>query len=177
VQAFRPAVCTTRPHDHRSPQALSYVGFQRYFVTTGTAFRRPIFTQDAVAATTTAAILETARAFEFAAVAYCLMPDHVHLLLIAESEHANLVKFVKQAKQVTGFTYRRAEGRPLWQPGYHERILRDDEATLAVARYILENPVRAGLTKSLFEWPHAGSDVYSVPELLTAWEQETQSRG
>ncbi len=101
------------------------------------------------------------------------MPDHVHLLLIAQSEDADLTRFVKHAKQVTGFAYRQAKGQSLWQPGYHERILRDDEATLSVARYILENPVRAGLATTLGEWPHAGSDVYTWPELLTAWEQQT----
>ena len=86
-----------------------------------------------------------------------------------------MTHFVKQIKQVTGFAYRQTHGGSLWQPGYHERILRDDESTLAVARYILENPVRAGLAKALGEWPLAGSDVYSWPELMTAWEDVQQA--
>ena len=44
-----------------------------------------------------------------------------------------------------------------------------------MAKYILENPVRAGLAKALGEWPLAGSSVYTWPELLTAWEQQTRS--
>jgi putative transposase len=78
-----------------------------------------------------------------------VMPDHVYLLVTAQREEADLGKFVKHAKQVTGFAYRLATDASLWQPGYHERVLRDEEATLTVARYVLENPVRAGLAKAL----------------------------
>jgi len=157
------------------PQRLvgvSYVGFQRYFVTTCTAFRKPLFNDHAVAADIAEQILQLSREFEFAIIAYCFMSDHVHLLLGGRSEQADLERFVKRAKQVTGFAYRRTHRGSLWQPGYHERVLRDDEATLTVAQYILENPVRAGLAKALGEWPLAGSDVYSWPELLTAWEEQ-----
>ena len=161
---------TNRP---RRLDGVSYVGFQRYFVTTCTAFRKPVFKDDAIAANVTTQILQSATAFGFAVVAYVLMPDHVHLLPIAQSENADLTRFVKHFKQVTGFAYRQATRRPLWQAGYHERILRDDEATQDVARYILENPVRAGLAKSLGEWPYAGSSVYTWPELLSAWDTQT----
>ena len=162
---------TDRP---RRLTGVSYVGFQRYLVSTCTAFRKPVFEDHVVGDDTVAQILQAARELEFDVTAYCLMPDHVHLLLTARLEAADLTRFVKHAKQVTGFTYRRATGQGLWQPGYHERILRDDEATLAVARYVLENPVVAGLAKALGEWPLAGSGVYTWPELFTAWEQQTE---
>ena len=98
------------------------------------------------------------------------MPDHVHLFVSAESERADFVAFMKRFKQMTGFAYKKHTTDALWQPGYHERVLRDDEASEAVARYILANPVRAGLATQLGEYPHAGSDVYTLEELLTAWE-------
>jgi putative transposase len=162
---------TSRP---RRLHGVSYTGLQRYFITTCTAFRRPIFDDRLIATDIVSKILRTAAPFRFAVLAYCAMPDHVHLLLVAEHNDADLTRFVKHAKQVTGFAYRQTTGDPLWQPGYHERVLRDDEGTLAVAKYILENPVRARLAKTVGEWPHAGSGVYSWPELLTAWEQETR---
>ena len=59
------------------------------------------------------------------------------------------------------------------QSGYHEHILRDDEATESVVRYVLENPVRAGLTAALGEYAFAGSDVYELDALKTAWEKQT----
>jgi REP element-mobilizing transposase RayT len=121
-------------------------------------------------------VLESADSHGFAVVAYCVMPDHVHLLVTAQREDADLGRFVKHAKQVTGFAYRRVTDASLWQPGYHERVLRDEEATLTLARYILENPVRAGLATVLGEWTHAGSAVFTWPELRTAWEQSTHAR-
>ena len=163
---------TNRP---RRLSGVSYVGFQRYFVTTCTAFRRTHFNDRSLATETIQQILQLAREFEFAVIAYCGMPDHLHLLLAGRSEQADLERFIKRAKQVTGFAYRQMHDGSLWQPGYHERVLRDDESTLAVARYILENPVRAGLAKALGEWPLAGSDVYSWPELMTAWEDVQQA--
>jgi REP element-mobilizing transposase RayT len=108
--------------------------------------------------------------FEFALVAYCVMPDHVHALLEARAERSDFKAMMKRFKQMTGFAYKKQTGRQLWQPGYHERVLRDDEASEAVARYILENPVRAGLTRELGEYPYAWSDVYDLAGLLTAWE-------
>jgi REP-associated tyrosine transposase len=155
---------------------VSYVGFQRYFVTTCTAFRNPAFTDPDVAEHVVALILESADSHGFSVVAYCVMLDHVHLLVTAQREDADLRRFVKHAKQVTGFDYSQINHTALWQSGYHERVLRDDEATLAVARYILENPVRAGLAEALGEWPHAGSGVYTWPELMTAWEESAPSR-
>ena len=152
---------------------VSYVGLQRYAVTFCTAFRKPIFDNHTVGKDTASQFLQAARDLQFDLVAYCLMPDHVHLLASSQSEAGDLIPFVKHLKQITGYRYRQSTGQKLWQPGYHDRILRDEEATLTVARYILENPVRAGLAKALGEWPLAGSSVYTWPELLTAWEQQT----
>ena len=71
----------------------------------------------------------------------------------------------------TGFANRQKTKERLWQAGYHERILRNDEASPSVARYILENPVRAGLTKAIDEYPFAGSGIYDGEALKTAWDE------
>jgi hypothetical protein len=46
-----------------------------------------------------------------------------------------------------------AEG-PVWQSGFHDRALRHDEDLLDAARYIVANPLRAGLVKSLRMYSH-----------------------
>jgi REP element-mobilizing transposase RayT len=163
---------TNRP---RRLDGVSYVGMQRYFLTICAAFRRPLFDDATLAAATQSHILHVATTFAFAVGAYCIMPDHVHLLMLAQSDQSDLERFVKQLKQVTGFAYKQGHRKPLWQPGYHDRILRDDVATLDVARYILENPVRAGLAKRLGEWPFAGSGVYSWDQLRDLWELDGTS--
>jgi putative transposase len=110
--------------------------------------------------------------FEFALIAYCFMPDHLHLLVAGGSERSDLCSLVKAFKQATGFSHRRCTGDALWQHGYHERILRDDEHTWTVARYILENPIRAGLAVRLGDYPFAGSDEYDWPALLSTWDRQ-----
>jgi REP element-mobilizing transposase RayT len=85
------------------------------------------------------------------------MPDHVHLLNEGRSDAADLQKFMKSWKQATGFEYaKHNRGRRLWQVGFFDRVLRSDESTEACARYILANPVRAGLVRSVDEYPFAG---------------------
>jgi hypothetical protein len=96
------------------------------------------------------------------------------MLVEATSEASDFCAFVKLFKQTTGFEYcRRTRQRRLWQPGYHEHILRSDEVTEAVARYILENPIRAGLAESFGEYPFAGSGVFSLEQLRDLWSGQT----
>ncbi len=83
---------------------VSYVGLQRYSVTFCTAFRKSIFDNLAVGKETASQILQSSRVSQFDLVAYCLMPDHVHLLATAQSEACDLMPFVKHLKQVTGFS-------------------------------------------------------------------------
>ena len=158
---------TNRP---RRLAGVSYVGFQRYFLTICTAFRARRFEDEGVVGDVHRQFQQCARQFDMEITAYCYMPDHLHVLLRATSEQADFCELVRRFKQVSAFNYKQATGRPLWQPGYHERILRDDEVTEAVVRYILENPIRAGLTQLLGEYRFAGSEVYDLASLRTAWE-------
>jgi REP element-mobilizing transposase RayT len=149
----------------------SYVGYQRYFATTCTALRRPVFAERWAATAVTERLRKDALLFDFALQAYCVMPNHVHLLIHAKSERSDFRALMKHFKQMTGFAYKQQTRQRLWQVGYHERILRDDESSETVARYIVENPVRAGLTTALGEYPYAWSDVYDLEALFATWEQ------
>jgi hypothetical protein len=42
---------------------------------------------------------------------------------------------------------------PLWQTGYHDRAIRDGEDLLPFARYIVANPLRAGLVEKIGDYP------------------------
>ena len=101
------------------------------------------------------------------------MPDHVHLLVYGTSLSADLPSLVTHFKKVTGFEYSQRFKRHLWQPGYHDRVMRDDEHTEVAARYVLANPVRAGLSRQIGEYRFAGSLAYDLNELLTLWEKQT----
>ena len=159
-----------RTHRPNRLSGVSYVGFQRYFLTICTAFRVRAFEAADTVEQVHRQFLQGSTLFDFEISAYCYMPDHLHALVTATSEQADFCELVRRFKQVSAFYYKKSTGRALWQPGYHERVLRDDEGTEAVVRYILENPIRAGLTRELAEYRFAGSEVYDLEGLKTAWE-------
>lgn len=104
------------------------------------------------------------------------MPDHVHLLASGQSEHADVRRFVRFAKQQSGYSFRRlADGR-LWQPSFWDRTLREDESTVATIVYIVNNPVRAGLVTSPDAYPHWGSSEYSREAILEFVQEHAVSR-
>jgi len=115
--------------------------------------------------------LRAAREQAFAILAYCFMPDHVHLLIEGETDASDCRAFIARAKQYSAYYFKRRAGMPLWQRYGHEHVLRSDQATLAVARYIVGNPLRAGLVDRIEEYPFFGSSRYSKEELIkgTAW--------
>mgnify|MGYP005856770669 CR=1 FL=1 len=88
-------------------------------------------------------------------LAFTVMPDHVHWLvqLAAETDLATLARRTKSraARHVN-----RAIGRsgPLWQPGFFDRAIRPSEELIGIARYIVRNPVRAGLVTSVRQYSH-----------------------
>src|SRR6185503_12001212 len=92
----------------------------------------------------------------FALIAYCFMPDHVHLLVEGQVDDSDALRLIRAAKQYSGFYFKQRFGQQLWQRYGFERTLRDDEATLSVARYILENPVRARLVRNPEDYPFSG---------------------
>lgn len=55
--------------------------------------------------------------------------------------------------------------RSIWCYGY-ERVIRSDEERAFTIRYMVENPVKEGLAAHPAEYPHLGSERYTVAELL-----------
>jgi len=135
--------------------------------------RECTFTIPTIVAEALEQISVAAKACGFEILAYCFMPDHLHLLVEGQSDDSDLVKFANLLKQRTSFAYRRHERNHLWQKGYFEHVVRDDEMTQTIAKYVLENPVRAGLVKEPLEYPFSGSLVFSKQQLLDLWHEGT----
>ena|SRR5581483_1580261 len=156
---------------HRKRPRLTpdvYIGRNRYFLTFCTSQRKPLFRD----ATTVALVLQhiavAATLADFDVLAYCFMPDHVHLLVEGCSDCSDARAFVHRAKQTSGFAFSQQTGAALWQPSYFDRVLRHDEATLAVIRYTLENPVRRGLVQSPNEYPFMAVTGFSIEDVFEA---------
>jgi len=157
-------------------KAFDYIGLYRYFLTFCTHKRHRHFVVREHVGVVLEQIVRAAAHAGFAIVAYCFMPDHLHLLLEAQSDDSDCRQFIKRAKQFSGYHFKQKFGMPLWQRYGFERVLRDDEGTLSVARYTLENPVRARLVDRVEDYAFAGSGLYPLAEILEAVQMMPVSR-
>lgn len=97
--------------------------------------------------------------FDVKVYAYCLMTNHVHLLLAPSDEVAGLGHLMKRlAGRQTRF-HNRLEGRTgtLWESRYKSSPVDTDEYLLACVRYIELNPVRARMVEApeAYRWSSA----------------------
>jgi REP element-mobilizing transposase RayT len=148
--------------------AGEYLGRRPYFLTICCHHRRAQFVRPNLVDLVLQHFLHAAVAHEFAITAYCFMPDHMHALVEAESDQSDLRAFVSLAKQRSGYYFQRAAHTRLWQEGYYDRVPRSNEPQLEIIRYIVSNPVRAGIVAQPDHYPYWGSQVYSRQELLEA---------
>ena len=151
---------------HRLPRS-AYTGRVSVFITCATHGRRRIFEHSAVCESVIAALRHVAsNGIEL--TAYCLMPDHGHVLLTGLHEGADLLDAVCRWKQKTGYEYRSS---PLWQGNFHDWVLRDAADCFAVARYIVSDPVRSGIVTDVRDYRWWGSDRWGREELARdVWE-------
>jgi putative transposase len=147
-------------------KGFSYQGFHRYSLTFCAKDRSHIFISHEVVDLVIAQISRASAETDFAVIAYCFMPDHLHLLIEGKSEASDCKQFIKRAKQYSGFYYSKTYAGKLWQRYSFEHVLRDDQKSIVVARYILQNPIRAGLAKRIEDYPFLGSLVWPLPALL-----------
>nr|ART39273.1 H491 [uncultured bacterium] len=82
------------------------------------------------------------------------MPDHAHWLieLGTRDRLAQVVNRLKSASARAANPVLRRRGA-LWAAAYHDHALRDEEDLRAVARYLVGNPVRAGLVAQVGDYP------------------------
>jgi putative transposase len=147
---------------------LHYRGVRRHFLTICTASRARYFEEQSIVDLVLSQLRHTCCRESITILAYCFMPDHLHLLIEGTTETSDVTRFVKDFKQRTGFGFRRRFPDPLWQSGYYDHVLRSQESSLVVARYIAANPVRGGLVANPEDYPFTGSDTYATRDLFEA---------
>jgi len=96
--------------------------------------------------------------------AFVVMSSHVHLVLTLPAEQ--LSRAMHSFKSFTANEINKALGRvgPLWDEGYHEEALLNDEAVVAATAYVENNPVKARIVKTPdgYEWSSAWPDYRLV---------------
>ena len=100
--------------------------------------------------------------------AYCLMPNHIHLIAVPETKDGlNLAIGEAHRRYSRRINFREGWRGHLWQGRFSSFIL-DDRYLLACTRYVELNPVRAGLVKKPEDWPwsSAGPHMNGKDDIL-----------
>jgi len=93
-------------------------------------------------------------------LAYCLMPDHLHVVTYVVD--GSLIDLVSDLKSQTTRAWWQTGGQGmLWQRSFHDHGLRTAGDMEAAVRYVVENPVRAGLFEDWTAYPFSGGDEVS----------------
>lgn len=102
-----------------------------------------------------------ARCFENIAIlgdakmlAWVLMPDHAHWLLqLGEKDKLGTVVNRLKSSSSRMANHVLARCGTTWEPAYHDHALRTEEDLINISRYIIANPLRAGLVKRIGDYP------------------------
>lgn len=130
---------------------------QIYFVTTTTRGRKPIF-RDWVAATATCRTLAHPDTWGDATLlCWVLMPDHWHGLVQLGDRDALALAVNRFKARITKAVHGCGVAGAVWARAYHDHALRADEDVRAAARYIVANPMRAGIVIHACDYPFWGA--------------------
>lgn len=125
-----------------------------YLVTTVTHGREPLFTDFAAACATARRFNDPHIQGDARMLAWVLMPDHVHWLIqLGETDLLDTV--INRLKSASARVANRALRRrgALWARAFHDHTLRAEEDLRRSARYVIANPVRAGLVEHVGDYP------------------------
>ncbi|MCQ9425626.1 transposase [Pseudomonas sp. LJDD11] len=124
-----------------------------YMITTTVHDRIPVFSDWRVGRLLVAE-LRQAQALGLAdSLAWVVMPDHLHwLLVLREGSLAQVVQRVKSCSAIAVNKARGSNGQ-LWQVGFHDSGVRSEDDLVRLARYIVANPLRAGLVERVGDYP------------------------
>ena len=128
---------------------------QSYLITTVTQHRERFFVELAAARALIRALMLTQESGLAHTHAFVVMPDHLHWLM-SLGEVVSLSTCVGQIKGESGRRINAMLGRvhqAVWQHGFHDHALRQDEDMRQIARYVVANPLRAGLVDQVGDYP------------------------
>jgi len=95
---------------------------------------------------------------QYRLLAWVVMPNHVHLV-VQMKDGTPLGEVVRRWKGISARRINGALARSgrLWQPGFFDRYVRDENHLLRVVAYVHENPVRASLVRRPEDWPYSSA--------------------
>src|SRR5690606_19496103 len=126
-----------------------------YVVTAATHRRVPVFSDFLLGRRVVHAFRAETERQRVMTLAFVVMPDHFHWLLQL-GDAAPLHRVVQSVKGYSAWSVNAARGRScgeVWQRGFHDHAVRRDEDLQAIARYVIANPLRAGIVEDIGQYP------------------------
>jgi putative transposase len=145
------------PRNRKLPPAVYATPGQPCFFTVRASPGRAPFADEALAQIAVDCLLAQRHKSRCQLDVYCVMPDHVHLVVTPMVAGASSLSYVDRFKGWSSRRLRLAglEGE-LWQRRNYDHVLRREEHLERVAAYILANPVRKGLCAEPADYPWSG---------------------
>jgi REP element-mobilizing transposase RayT len=124
-----------------------------YLLTANTLKREPVFKDCTLGRLVVHQFMQAQKEGFADTLAWVVMPDHFHWLI--QLQRGSLAQLMCQTKSLSTRAIKGAIGRTgsLWQQSFHDRALRKDEDLVKLARYVVANPLRAGLVEKLGDYP------------------------
>ena len=123
-----------------------------YFITICTKDKINFFKNNTIAREIIDCLISEKKRLNLSIYAYCLMPNHLHLLLSPSTSKKSVSDFIGGFKSKSTRLAWKNKITKLWQNRFYDHILRSDENLREVATYILNNPVRKNLVASWDEY-------------------------
>ena len=155
----------TKERNHRLPKEL-YTGEIAVSFTACIKDRKRLFTDENIFNEFEKILLDELKSTSCSSFVYLFMPDHFHTIITGNGPEANLKTCMDKYKQKTGYWLSKNITDRKWQKDYYDHILRDEENLEIQVKYILNNPVRAGLVDNWKDYPFKGSTIFKLNE----WE-------
>jgi putative transposase len=127
---------------------------QYYHIVACTAERRRVFASFQCGREVVRSLQRLQAAGIATSIAFVVMPDHVHWLMqLHDCKSLSVCVGSMKSFAARSMIAKNLRRGPVWQKGYMDRAIRCEEDLLPVARYIIANPLRAGLVEHIGEYP------------------------
>ncbi|WP_028292401.1 REP-associated tyrosine transposase [Oceanobacter kriegii] len=124
-----------------------------YLLTASVEHRQPLFLNFDLACAAIRAFTSDQAMRDNELLCWVLMPDHVHWLVQLHGDDLSRMAMRLKSLSARAVHQTAGSGGKLWQRSFHDHALRKEEDIKAVARYIVANPLRAGLARRVGDYP------------------------
>jgi putative transposase len=132
-----------------------------YHITQRGNYRQKIFDDQEDRSMYLTWINEYSRKYDLTPLAYCLMDNHVHFVVIPGEEHSlSKVFSIVHMRYSQYYNKKKGTAGHLWQGRFYSCLL-DEMHLMAAMRYVEKNPVRARLVKKAWNWKWSSAGFHT----------------